>query len=63
MLLPVSLEPFSALKEWECFDADTGRDSAKELREYFVPDFYDWRNPDSYQATLGRLLRDLLANT
>jgi hypothetical protein len=24
-------------KERECFDANTGKDSASEIREYFIP--------------------------
>jgi hypothetical protein len=38
------------------FDADTGKDSAREIREYFVPDFSDWKNHDSYQRAFQRLL-------
>ena len=31
------------------FDADTGKDSAREIREYFIPDFSNWKDHDSYQ--------------
>jgi hypothetical protein len=31
--------PFDRMREWQCFDADTGIDSAQEIREYHVPDF------------------------
>jgi len=62
MLFPVSLAAFKALKDWECFDADTGKDSAREIREYFIPDFSTWKtNHDSYQAALDRLIRALQA--
>ena len=27
------------LKRWESFDADTGRDNAREIREDYNPDF------------------------
>lgn len=37
MLFPVRLADFETLRDWECFDADTGKDSAREIREYFVP--------------------------
>ena len=34
-------------------------DSAREIREYFIPDFTQWKDHDSYQKGLERLLRDL----
>ncbi len=59
MLFPLSLVEFSVLRDWECFDADTGKDSAREIREYFIPDFSCWKAPDCYQKAFDRLLRDL----
>jgi hypothetical protein len=59
VLFPVRLCSFDALRDWECFDADTGKDLAKEIREYFIPDFSDWKNHDAYQVAFERLLRDL----
>jgi hypothetical protein len=61
VLFPVSLVPFSVIRGWECFDADTGKDSAREIREYFIPDFSSWKDHDSYQRGFDRLLRDLKA--
>jgi hypothetical protein len=49
------------LRHWECFDADTGKDSAIEIREYFIPDFSRWKDGDCYQQAFERLLRDLKA--
>jgi TIR domain/Pentapeptide repeats (8 copies) len=63
VLFPVRLVPFEAIREWKCFDADTGKDSAREIREYFIPDFSNWKNDDAYQAAFRRLLRDLKPNT
>jgi len=34
-------------------------DSAREIREYFIPDFSDWKDHDEYQKALGRLMWDL----
>ena len=59
MLFPVGLVDFETLREWECFDADTGKDSAREIRAYFIPDFSRWKDHDSYQAAFERLLSDL----
>lgn len=62
VLFPIRLAPFETLRDWECFDADTGRDSAREIREYFIPDFSNWKDHDSYQVGFTRLLKDLKAH-
>ena len=61
VLFPVRLAAFEVLRDWECFDGDTGKDSAREVREYFIPDFSKWKEHDSYQAGLVRLVGDLKA--
>ncbi|HEY4901574.1 MAG TPA: hypothetical protein VIH91_12235 [Terriglobales bacterium] len=61
VLFPIRLAPFEVLRDWECFDGDTGKDSAREVREYFIPDFSNWKEHDSYQAGLVRLVADLKA--
>jgi hypothetical protein len=61
VLFPVRLVDFETLRDWECFDADTGKDSAREIREYFIPDFSKWKDHDSYQKAFDRLLKDLKA--
>lgn len=37
----------------------TGKDSAREIREYFIPDFSNWKTHEAYQPAFERLLRDL----
>jgi len=61
MLFPITLVPFDQVKRWKLFDADRAIDSAHEIREYFVPDFSNWKDHDSYQKSFDRLLRDLKA--
>ena len=63
VLFPISLAPFEAIRDWECFDADTGKDSAREIREYYIPDFSNWKDHDSYQKAFERLLKDLSTAT
>lgn len=63
ILFPISLAPFSAVQNWEAFDADIGKDMAVEVREYFIPDFSCWKQHDDYHKALTRLLRDLKADT
>jgi TIR domain/Pentapeptide repeats (8 copies) len=61
VLFPISLVPFETIRRWKTFDADTGKDSNREIREYFIPDFTDWKNHDNYQHAFERLLKDLKA--
>lgn len=61
MLFPITLVPFDRINKWKLFDADCGIDSAREIREYFIPDFSNWKDHDSYQKAFDLLLRDLKA--
>ena len=60
-LFPVRLVDMETLRDWECFDADSGKDLATELREYFIPDFSHWKEHDPFEAAFARLLKDLRA--
>jgi hypothetical protein len=60
VLFPVRMGiSFDQLRDWEYFDADIGKDSAREIREYYIPDFSRWKSHDSYQEEFAKLLRDL----
>jgi hypothetical protein len=62
VLFPIRLIDYEALRDWECFDADAGKDLATEIREYFIPDFSAWKTDhDAYLRAFDRLLRDLRA--
>jgi tetratricopeptide (TPR) repeat protein len=58
-LFPVSLVDFSKIREWECFDSESGKDLAAEVRSYFIPDFSQWKDENLFEGSLGRLLDDL----
>lgn len=60
-LFPIRLVNFDALQSWECFDADTGEDLAAEVRQYFIPDFSNWKEHEAFERAFDRLLRDLRA--
>ncbi len=60
-LFPIRLVDFDTLREWECFDADTGKDLAVEVREYFIPDFIRWKDHDAFEHAFTRFLKDLQA--
>jgi hypothetical protein len=59
MLFPIRLVSMERLKQWEAFDADSGRDLAREVREYFVPDFSSWKDEAKFEAAIRDLLDGL----
>ena len=58
-LFPIRITDYETLKKWRRFDADSGRDLAVEVREYFIPDFSNWKDHDSFEKGFERLLMDL----
>ena len=59
MVSPVTHKP--SLQRMGVETQDAGKDSAREIREYFIPDFSNWKDHDAYQAAFQRLVRDLKA--
>ena len=64
-LFPIRLTDFETLRDWTCFDADTGKDLAVEVREYFIPDFSNWKvladGHAAFESAFARLKKDLEA--
>ena len=60
-LFPIRLVDFDTLRTWTCFDAESGKDLAVEVREYFIPDFSNWKDPAAFEAAFSRLQKDLKA--
>jgi hypothetical protein len=58
-LFPLRVVDLQTIRDWTCFDADIGKDSAVEIREYFIPDFSTWKDALSFEKSIARLLRDL----
>ena len=63
MLFPIRLVPFDRIRQWKLFSADAGVDLAREIREYFIPDFSNWKDHDAYAAAFKGLFRDLKAGS
>lgn len=64
VLFPISIVPYEQVKEWKAFDADTGKDSAREIREYFIPDFTGWDTDHArYKEAFDKLLKGLKAES
>jgi hypothetical protein len=62
MLFPITIAPFEEVKQWKKFDADRGTDSAREIREYYIPDFSNWdRDNGAYQKEFEKLVAALKA--
>lgn len=61
VLYPIRIVSFDVIENWKSFDADIGKDSAREIREYFIPDFSSWRDSIAYGKSFQRLLQDLNA--
>ena len=59
VLFPVSLVPMAELRKWECFDADTGKDFSRELREYYIPVFDNWRDSTHFDEQFAKILSGL----
>ena len=60
ILFPIRLVPFGEVEQWESFYADLGVDVAEELREYFIPDFSDWKDHDAFEECFAKLFGDLV---
>ena len=59
VLFPIRLVNFELIKKWKCFDADSGKDMAREVREYYIPDFSGFDQPAIFRRRLKKLLVDL----
>lgn len=58
-LFPIRVCDMQTLKEWECFDSDSGLDIAQEIREFFIPDFSDWKSEEKFKDEFKNLCDDL----
>ena len=61
-LVPIRLVHFSKIQQWKCFNADTGKDMAVELREYFIPDFTHWKVDSKYVESIAKLREVLVVS-
>ncbi len=60
-LFPIRLVDFDAIERWECFDAGSKKDLADEVREFYIPDFSNWKDHDAFEAEFAKLPRALKA--
>jgi hypothetical protein len=62
IIFPIRLVDFKALQEWECLDAEEGKDLAPEIRDLHMPDFANWKDHRAFEVAFTRLLDDLRAS-
>jgi uncharacterized protein YjbI with pentapeptide repeats len=56
-LFPVRLIEMNAIDAWSCFDADMGKDLAKEVREYPIRNFATWnQDANVFEAEFEKLV-------
>lgn len=55
-LIPIRLVSYDKIRKWTCFNTDTGKDMAVELREYFIPDFTHWKVQLRFEQSIAQLL-------
>ncbi len=61
ILFPIRLCGFEAIETWRCLDPRSGQDLGGEVREYFVPDFSNWKDHDNFESAFAKLLAALRA--
>ena len=63
IIFPIRLCPFEELRAWRKFDSNSGNDVGREVREYFIADFSNWKDPDAFETSFACLLNDLRGET
>jgi len=60
-LFPIRLVDYESIENWKGFEGDGAEDLAFELGKFYIPDFSNWKDHDSFEKEFDRLLRDLRA--
>jgi hypothetical protein len=59
MLFLVRRIGFESPRDWERFEAELGKNSAREISAYFILDFNNGKDRDAIPAASDRLMPDL----
>jgi uncharacterized protein YjbI with pentapeptide repeats len=59
ILFPVRIVSYDAVAAWECFDTDLGVDLAASVREYYIPNFENWRDLNAFDAGCAKVISAL----
>jgi hypothetical protein len=63
VLYPIGICPLEELRDWEESDPSIGKDSAREISQYFIPSFDSWTDHYTYRQVFTVFLRDLQSNS
>ena len=55
-LFPIRLVDMATIMQWKYFDADFGKDLAREVREFYIHDFSDWRSRKAFAESFTHLI-------
>ena len=61
VLFPIMLTSFEKIQEWELITSD-GEDLAEEIRQYYIPDFGQWKDYDAFTVEFDKLIDALKAD-
>jgi uncharacterized protein YjbI with pentapeptide repeats len=59
VLYPIGICPPEVLANWDEIDPNSGKDSAREIGEYFIPIFSNWMDHYAYRQVFSEFLGDL----
>jgi hypothetical protein len=59
-LLPIRLADMDSIRRWRYFDADYGKDLAREVREYLIHDFSTWQDRKAFEKSFASLIKALM---
>jgi hypothetical protein len=59
VLFPIRIDQYEVILQWSFIVAELGEDLASRLRQFFIPDFSQWQNPECYRVMFENLLRSL----
>ena len=62
ILFPISLVDFATITARDWFDGKLGIDLAEEICKYYVPNFRNWKDHDTFETEFGKVLDALKAS-
>ena len=60
-LIPIRLVDIATIRDWESFDAESGKNLGVEISKLHIPDFSNWKDRESFLAAFNPLVKDLRA--
>jgi hypothetical protein len=59
VIYPIRIAAWDIVQAWKGFDSETGRDLARAVLEYHVPDISNWQDHESFESAFARRLENL----